>query len=314
MKAYLTLLILIFSFILDFAMEHDARLKCLEESIISKKREFSSIKEVFCTIPSLKFIVGWHIAHSKEQVYIEQIGEQELLMLINKIRTLQLCDNCLYLEKKFFINLINNPNLSVDQIKQFFPDLIEKYLGAQKNEFNDKVEILNSILVLACEINDTILISLLLDSGANVNIKDKHGYTPLLYLVKHGETELTKILLAKGAEVNVQNEWGNSPLILASAYSHIAIVKLLLDAHADVNAQSKCGYTALIESSKLANKQITKLLLNAGANVNLKNYNGNTALMEARRRNNKEVVKVLIKAESDLNFSNQCDSTALKYP
>ena len=43
------------------------------------------------------------------------------------------------------------------------------------------------------------LIKLLLEKGANINIKDKNGYTPLMWSCKYNHTEIIELLLDKGA-------------------------------------------------------------------------------------------------------------------
>ena len=43
------------------------------------------------------------------------------------------------------------------------------------------------------------LIKLLLEKGANINIKDKNGYTPLMWACKYNHTEIIELLLDKGA-------------------------------------------------------------------------------------------------------------------
>jgi ankyrin repeat protein len=53
------------------------------------------------------------------------------------------------------------------------------------------------------------------EHGADVNVKDAWGYTPLHYAAVHGENELVEYLVAKGADVTVASRLGQSPVDLA---------------------------------------------------------------------------------------------------
>jgi len=52
-----------------------------------------------------------------------------------------------------------------------------------------------------------------LDAGADVNAKDdKFGFTPLHRAAGRGNKEVAELLIAEGADVNVKNEDGDTPL------------------------------------------------------------------------------------------------------
>ena len=50
-----------------------------------------------------------------------------------------------------------------------------------------------------------------LADGADVNTKDKYGWTPLRYAA-NGHKEIVRLLIAKGADVNAKNNNGETPL------------------------------------------------------------------------------------------------------
>jgi ankyrin repeat protein len=57
-----------------------------------------------------------------------------------------------------------------------------------------------------------------------------------------------KLLISRGANVNVTNEAGNTPLHWAALLGHTAVVRCLLEAHANVTLQNKAGRTAMEEA------------------------------------------------------------------
>ena len=53
------------------------------------------------------------------------------------------------------------------------------------------------------------------EQGADVNVRDAWGYTPLHYAAVHGDNDLIEYLVSKGADVTVASRLGQSPVDLA---------------------------------------------------------------------------------------------------
>ena len=80
-----------------------------------------------------------------------------------------------------------------------------------------------------------------LDGGADVNAKDKLGWTPLNHAAEGGHKEIIELLIANGADVNAQNKGGYTPLHTAILNDETEIAELLITKGADVNAQNGGG-------------------------------------------------------------------------
>jgi len=90
-------------------------------------------------------------------------------------------------------------------------------------------------------------VSALLDSGVDVNGRTGNGSYALNSAAVENQTEVIRILLSRGADPNVQNVQGDTPLICATKYAggKAATVKLLVEAGTDRGIRDKKGNTAL---------------------------------------------------------------------
>ncbi len=137
-----------------------------------------------------------------------------------------------------------------------------------------------------------------IQAGADVNVINKNGVTPLWTASRNGHTEIIKLLLTASADVNAADKtYGFTPLLIALLRGHTEIVKLLLTAKADVNSSLKTdGATPLLGASQLGHTEIVKLLLTAGADANIMiKVNGidYTPLSIAREMSYTRIVKLL---------------------
>ena len=74
--------------------------------------------------------------------------------------------------------------------------------------------------------------------GAEVNVKDSDGNTPLHHAVGDGQVEVAKCLIANGANVNAKNKIDYTPLFDAIPNS-VEAVKLLIGHGANINVTGK---------------------------------------------------------------------------
>jgi ankyrin repeat protein len=77
--------------------------------------------------------------------------------------------------------------------------------------------------------NEVEMARMLIARGANVNVVDKLGMTPLLWAanVDFGDTAMIELLLKSGAKRDARNKDGLTPLELARKYGHATLIKVL---------------------------------------------------------------------------------------
>jgi ankyrin repeat protein len=101
-------------------------------------------------------------------------------------------------------------------------------------------------LLAAISSNGYEEVHLLLLRGADPNLADNAGWTPLHYAAWFGSSTIVIAdLLAHGAKIDARNDRGITPLYFASAAGHESQVKLLLQHGADRGIASNSGYTPL---------------------------------------------------------------------
>lgn len=130
----------------------------------------------------------------------------------------------------------------------------------------------------------------LIQQGANVNVRDKDGYTPLHNTAdsfvkgrppKRTEADRNRIaalLLKHGALVNANINHGDTPLHGAVETNNVALVQLLLENGANANIQQAQGMTPLHFALSAGNGlvQVVRLLLAHGADSSVIDEYGHT--------------------------------------
>ena len=85
-----------------------------------------------------------------------------------------------------------------------------------------------------------------------------------------GQKEIVELLLESNADVNLKENDGSTALMVAALFGYKEIVELLLQNNAIVNAKKTDGSTALIFAAREGHKEIVEILLQENANVNAK--------------------------------------------
>ncbi len=121
----------------------------------------------------------------------------------------------------------------------------------------------------------------LLARGARIDAVDPtDGDTALLKAMSNGDSPATRLLIERGANLEVVNAIGYTPLQFAAGLEHTALAKLLVDKGANVN--SRAGrLPALIHATRTSNLELVDYLLARGANPNQAASDGSTALIWA---------------------------------
>lgn len=99
----------------------------------------------------------------------------------------------------------------------------------------------------AAELGDLERVRLLVTQGADMNARTRRvmfGWTPLLAAIYHERTNVALYLIQSGANVNMADDMGETPLMRAVEQGETLVVKELLSRGADLYAKDRSGIDA----------------------------------------------------------------------
>ncbi len=144
------------------------------------------------------------------------------------------------------------------------------------------------------------------------SLSDIANYDGLHQAAHQGDVETILSLVKAGAELEIRDSAGRTPLIVAAFASHEAVVKQLAKAGADLNALENRAYDIVTIASVANDLEMLDLALDLGASAgNITSPYDGTALIAAAHLGHHEVVDSLIKADAPLDHINNLGWTAL---
>ena len=133
---------------------------------------------------------------------------------------------------------------------------------------------------------------LLLRSGAHVNAINSERQTAL-HIASSRNLKACELLLKCGADINLPDKGGFTPLLYASSRDNIHIVSLLITCGANMSARNNSLQTALHCACFRGYTAVVLVLLKAGANPKVTNVRGKTPHSTALERGHLETASVI---------------------
>ena len=123
---------------------------------------------------------------------------------------------------------------------------VEKLLGKPGSTLINSRDLSNgrTALHITAARRDIVWLVFLANKGANPNIADNRGVTPLMLASQLGFFEGVEALITAGARVDEPNEAGETPLITAVHRRDTQMMRVLLQAGADPDRSDNSGRSA----------------------------------------------------------------------
>ncbi|XP_078658641.1 ankyrin repeat domain-containing protein 17-like isoform X8 [Branchiostoma floridae x Branchiostoma belcheri] len=193
-------------------------------------------------------------------------------------------------------------------------DLVRELMARAANlEHRDKKGF--TPLILAATAGHSSVVEVLLDNAADIEAQSERTKdTPLSLACSGGRQEVVELLLARGANKEHRNVSDYTPLSLAASGGYVNIIKLLLQHGAEINSRtgSKLGISPLMLAAMNGHTQAVKLLLDMGSDINAQiETNRNTALTLACFQGRHEVVSLLVDRKANVEHRAKTGLTPL---
>jgi ankyrin repeat protein len=154
----------------------------------------------------------------------------------------------------------------------------------------------NTLLHNASYFGHLDIVKLLIENGANVNIKNIDGETPLHTACWNGHLDTVKFLIENDADINIrtdENPLSQDPMFIEN-YSGIDYDSDDSDDSYSNNVNYNGGNTPLHIACKTNNLYIVKFLIENWAEINITDSDGNTPFYIACYENYLDIVKFFI--------------------
>ena len=217
-------------------------------------------------------------------------------------------DTMTNLKKDCFVNSCDPQELEVT-LANFINDVVS---DTGNNYYDD----LNMLDVIKMN-NVMTMIDIYMPKIKDINrpmTHDDSGNTMLHECVNYNADKVMNMLIARGANLNVKNIVGDTPLHIASRKGHINLVYAFINYGANVNPTNNIGETPIFGAVKDSTVEILKILFNNGGDIYHVNNDGNSLLhicILYSGRDKTAKSKFLINSGLDIELKNKKGETPI---
>ena len=223
--------------------------------------------------------------------------------------------------------VLNKPNLAKILIEEGI-DTTVQMKADNKNVSNKLIADLNRVtdsdppfenfkrrgqvpLYFAAYMNSVEMAKLLIEHGANVNVRDKKGRRPIHSAAGQNSLEVAKLLTEHRTDVSARDNDRITPMHHAAGQNSVEMAKLLIEHGANVSVNDKDGRTPIHSAAGQNSLEVAKLIIEHGANVSARDENGYTAMHFAAVQNSVEIAKLLIEHGANVSVNDKDGRTPI---
>jgi Ankyrin repeats (3 copies) len=140
-------------------------------------------------------------------------------------------------------------------------------------------------------------------AGADLEVHNEMGQTPLYVAAAAGMDKAVKVLLGFGADVEaVDSRGGHPPIHIASSRGHEEVARLLLEHGADIDYRDPDQWTALHQAVHFGYIETARLLFDRGADWTIRTTDDKMTVLErATQRGRIEIILMLAHLSDNQN-------------
>ena len=155
------------------------------------------------------------------------------------------------------------------------------------------------------------VLTLLLESGAAVNVVDESKSSPLLDAANANCVQIMQKLIESGAKVNEADDNGRTPLHLAALSDNPKVLTVMLEAKASINVRDSKERTPLHLATFLGYIHVVERLLKENAEIQTVDYRGQSPLHTAAVYSKTALAKLFPENGASPDQVDGSDNTAL---
>ena len=150
---------------------------------------------------------------------------------------------------------------------------------------------LYNVMYNAAEKGDLERVILLMEQGAYKNqTGGLQSASALCIAAEKNHLNVVRYLVEQGADMEMEDRYGMTPLINASFYGHIEVVRYLLEQGGDRDKATEFGMTSLHSAVEQGQLETAKLLMVYGADLNIQDYYGRLPIDVAWREDIRQAI------------------------
>ena len=171
---------------------------------------------------------------------------------------------------------------------------IVKYLLDRGAQINAQAQInRKTALHMAVEFGQVKAAGLLLDRGADIELMDIDGYTPLWGAAYQNRPELIEFLLKRGANLNHLDRNGNCALSPAAANGADQAIRKLIELGLNPDHKNKFGRTPIFDAIDQRRESTVRLLIEYKVDLNVRTRSGQTPLLRSEKAGDSRITGLL---------------------
>ncbi len=148
--------------------------------------------------------------------------------------------------------------------------------------------------------------------GANLNIKDNKGYTALDYLNQYFAQNKTAFIEERIMETQAFLKNPNINIFELFDLELIPLLKEKVSKDQSLNmVTNEIGQNLLHRAVLYGNEDLVRLFINKGLDINSRDYYGRTPLLQSVLINNNKVANILIESDADVNITDNSGESPL---